>query len=346
MAANWNNPVSTSLYTDVLSTLKERDLDAATQYNNGTATNIPTGAIRWDGTLNRWQKWSGSAWAELTSGYSLTGLTVTSFSNTGNTTLGDSSADSVTVNASTWTFANATTIAGSVTFSGAVAYTGNVTFGDVAADTVTFIANSATVPAGGFTFGGGTVNFSVGLQVGGSAVVTAASTASLTNKTFNAATGGNVLQVNGNTVTAAAGSATVTLPAATDTLVGRETTDTLTNKTIGDTGTINASTAGFRGLPQNAKTAAYTLALTDAGKHISITTGGVTIPANSSVAFPVGTTIVVFNNSAWPQSITITTDTLRQAGTSKTGPRSMQAYGVATLIKVDTAVWVVTGNVT
>lgn len=116
--------------------------------------------------------------------------------------------------------------------------------------------------------------------------------------------------------------------------------------TITATGTIAADTIGYRGLPQNSQTASYTLALSDAGKHISITTGGVVIPANGSVAFPIGTTIVVFNNSGSNQTISITTDTLRQAGTANTGSRTLAQYGLVTLVKVASTVWVATGNVT
>ena len=103
---------------------------------------------------------------------------------------------------------------------------------------------------------------------------------------------------------------------------------------------------GYKGIPQNSQTSQYTLALTDIGKHISITTGGVVVPANGSVAFPIGATIVLFNNSASTQSVSITTDTLRQAGTTNTGTRTLAAYGVATLIKVASTVWVISGNVT
>jgi hypothetical protein len=113
--------------------------------------------------------------------------------------------------------------------------------------------------------------------------------------------------------------------------------------TITATGTIAADTIGFRGLPQNSQTASYTLALADAGKHISITTGGVVIPANGSVAFPVGTTIVVFNNSGSNQTISITTDTLRQAGTANTGSRTLAQYGLATCVKVASTTWVISG---
>lgn len=113
--------------------------------------------------------------------------------------------------------------------------------------------------------------------------------------------------------------------------------------TITATGTIGANTIGYRGAPQEAKTGAYGLVLADAGKHISITTGGVTIPANSSQAFPVGTIIGVYNNSSSSQTISITTDTLRQAGTGNTGSRTLAQYGFASLLKVDTTVWIISG---
>lgn len=122
-------------------------------------------------------------------------------------------------------------------------------------------------------------------------------------------------------------------------------TSLLQSTAITATGTIAADSIGFRGLPQNAQTASYTLALADAGKHISNTTGGFVIPANASVAFPVGTTIVLFNNSGSTQTISITSDTLRQAGTTNTGSRTLAVYGLATCVKVASTTWVVSGNV-
>jgi hypothetical protein len=106
---------------------------------------------------------------------------------------------------------------------------------------------------------------------------------------------------------------------------------------------------GYKGLPQNSQAASYTLALSDMGKHISTTTGGVVIPPNSgggSVAFPIGTTIVIYNNSNIAQNISITTDTLRLAGTATTGTRSLAQRGLATCVKVLATEWVVSGNVT
>lgn len=116
--------------------------------------------------------------------------------------------------------------------------------------------------------------------------------------------------------------------------------------TIAAGGTIAAASIGFRGLPQLTKTASYTLALTDAGKHVSITTGGIIIPANASIAFPIGTIVTIYNNSGSTQTLSITTDTLRWAGTASTGSRTIAAYGLATVMKVDTAVWAASGNLT
>lgn len=116
--------------------------------------------------------------------------------------------------------------------------------------------------------------------------------------------------------------------------------------TVNDAGTIPTNAVGFRGIPANAKVASYTLALTDCGKHISITTGGVVIPANASIAFPIGSTIGVYNDSGSTQAITITTDTLRLGGTATTGTRTLAIRGFATLVKVNAAEWVALGSVT
>jgi hypothetical protein len=100
---------------------------------------------------------------------------------------------------------------------------------------------------------------------------------------------------------------------------------------------------GYKGLPQNSQTASYTLALTDMGKMINTTTGGVVIPANGSVAFPIGSAISIFNNSGSSQTISITTDTLRLAGTATTGSRTLAQYGLATVVKVTSTVWAISG---
>ena len=88
--------------------------------------------------------------------------------------------------------------------------------------------------------------------------------------------------------------------------------------------------AGYLGVPQNSQTAAYVLVLADRGKHISITTGGVTV--NASI-FSAGDAVTVFNNSGSSQTITQGTSvTLRLGGTATTGSRTLAQYGVATLL--------------
>lgn len=103
-----------------------------------------------------------------------------------------------------------------------------------------------------------------------------------------------------------------------------------------------AAIAALLDIPANVKATAYTLALTDAGKSID-TTANVVIPANSAVAFPTGTTIMVTNTSGSSISISITTDTLRLAGTTTTGTRTLAGYGMCTMRKVSATVWYISG---
>jgi hypothetical protein len=111
----------------------------------------------------------------------------------------------------------------------------------------------------------------------------------------------------------------------------------------------NANTAknlGYVGLPQVIlNTGNLTLSKAHAGEHIYVTGSSqtITIPANSSVPLEIGTTIVIINGNV-TSSIAITTDTLRLVGTSTTGTRTLSAYGMATLVKVDATTWMVSGN--
>ena len=75
--ANWSNPQLTSTYTNFVTEVKARDEDLAKQFDGFTGSNQVTGTIRWDSTANRWKKWTGSAWGELTATYALTALTTT-----------------------------------------------------------------------------------------------------------------------------------------------------------------------------------------------------------------------------------------------------------------------------
>ena len=98
---------------------------------------------------------------------------------------------------------------------------------------------------------------------------------------------------------------------------------------------------------QTSQSAAYTLVLWDAGKHIyhpsaDTTDRTWTIPANGSVAFPIGTAITFINDSsAWNITISITTDTLVLVGNGNTWSRTLLANWIATAVKVTSTRWII-----
>jgi hypothetical protein len=101
-------------------------------------------------------------------------------------------------------------------------------------------------------------------------------------------------------------------------------------------------------IAQNSKSADYTLVLSDGGKHILHPTADnnarvFTIPANASVAYPIGTAIT-FVNQINTVSIAITSDTLTLAGAGTTGTRTLAANGMATALKIASTVWFISGT--
>lgn len=114
------------------------------------------------------------------------------------------------------------------------------------------------------------------------------------------------------------------------------------------TTTTAAAGAGYMGMPQIiVSSGGRTLAITDAGKHIYVTTTSaqtITIPANGTVAFPIGTTIVIVNGNAITTSIAITTDTLRLANSTSTGTRTLASNSMCTLLKIGSTEWLSSGN--
>src|SRR3990167_1246177 len=104
----------------------------------------------------------------------------------------------------------------------------------------------------------------------------------------------------------------------------------------------------FKAAVQNSKSADYTLLITDAFKHILHPVADdnartFTIPANASVAFPVGT-VITFLNEQNTLTIAITTDTLTLVGAGSTGSRTLAENGMATIIKTDTTRWWISGT--
>ena len=98
----------------------------------------------------------------------------------------------------------------------------------------------------------------------------------------------------------------------------------------------------IRSIPQNAQTGAYVAAASDVGKHISITTGGVTVPNG---IFSVGDAFTIYNNSGSTQIITQGSSvTLRYAGTSNTGNRNLLQRGICTVLCVANNEFVISGT--
>jgi hypothetical protein len=126
-------------------------------------------------------------------------------------------------------------------------------------------------------------------------------------------------------------------------VLGTPTSGTLSGCTVDGTDAV-----GFRNTPVNSQSADYTLVLADSGKTILHPVADdnprtFTIPANASVAYPVGT-VISFVNLQNTVTIAITTDTMYLAGTGTTGSRTLAEYGVASALKVDSTSWVISGN--
>lgn len=126
-------------------------------------------------------------------------------------------------------------------------------------------------------------------------------------------------------------------------VLGTPTSGTLSNCTVDGTDAV-----GFRNTPINSQSAAYTLVLADAGKTILHPASDnnartFTIPANSSVVYPIGT-VITFVNLINTVTIAITSDTMYLAGPGTTGSRTLAAYGVASAVKVASTTWIISGN--
>jgi hypothetical protein len=158
------------------------------------------------------------------------------------------------------------------------------------------------------------------------------------------ASGALALQGAGNTgITISSGG----VPTLVTPILGTPTSGTLSNCTVDGTNSV-----GFRVVPQNAQSGSYTLVLADSGKHIYHALGDgaatYTIPAASSVAYPLGTAITFVNLSATSISIAITTDTMYLSAAGTTGTRTLAQYGSATAIKVSglssSGIWIISGS--
>jgi hypothetical protein len=126
-------------------------------------------------------------------------------------------------------------------------------------------------------------------------------------------------------------------------VLGTPTSGTLSTCTVDGTDAV-----GFRNTPVNSQSAAYETVLADSGKTILHPVADdnariFTIPANSSVAYPVGT-VISFVNLQNTVTIEITSDTMYLANDGDTGDRTLAEYGMASAMKVASTTWIISGN--
>jgi hypothetical protein len=174
------------------------------------------------------------------------------------------------------------------------------------------------------------------LSISGTPITTSGTLAvSLSGTALPVANGGT-----GGTTAAAArtalGAGTVTSVAGTGSINGLTLTGTVTSSgslTLGGSitsvasgATIDSIVIGYRSIPRS--TTATTAAVGDVGKCIAVT-AGLTIP---NATFAAGDAVSIYNDSGSAVTITQGTSlTLRQAGTTSTGNRTLAARGLATV---------------
>lgn len=104
-------------------------------------------------------------------------------------------------------------------------------------------------------------------------------------------------------------------------------------------------TVGYRNLPAvGTKTGSYTLATTDVGKYVQVSTGGsITIP---DATFAEGDVVVIANNTTGAITITCTITTAYIGGTdTDKATVSLATRGVANILFLSSTVCIITGNV-
>ena len=110
----------------------------------------------------------------------------------------------------------------------------------------------------------------------------------------------------------------------------------------------SVNNVGYMGVPQNSQNTGYNVVIGDAGKHLYHPVGQAaatyTIPANSNVAFGIGTAITFVNMSANAVTVAVTTDTMYLSSLGTTGNRTLAQYGIATAVKMTSTSWIISGS--
>lgn len=71
--ADWSKPALESTYANFVEETNARDTDLAVMFDPAvvTPTNFPTNAVRWRAASNKWEKWNGVVWGDLSVLYAI-----------------------------------------------------------------------------------------------------------------------------------------------------------------------------------------------------------------------------------------------------------------------------------
>jgi len=247
----------------------------------------------------------------------------------------------------------------------------SITNSDIASGAAIAISKLASSTISGISLGnnlnnltaGSFINYSSGSTYNGSSAITVSVAATTTN-TANTVVARNASgDFSAGTITCADVNATFNLQG--NTLI---VTRVSAGSTVGTAGSVLASTGtgiqwvsqafnpttgivsatqindaggNVRALTNNIKSTSYVLAIGDVGELINISTGGVTVPQN---IFSAGDNVTIYNNSASSQTITQGSGvTLRLAGTTATGNRTLELRGLAAVLCVASNEFVISG---
>lgn len=189
------------------------------------------------------------------------------------------------------------------------------------------------------------------VYVGNTSVYSTVNTTNFTGTSNNTLYVGSVSAAN--VVSNAQLSANLANYLATNTAINTGNVSVTGNITL--TGNISGNTAGFaigyRDIPQNFTNTSFTLALTDAGKHILTQNSGsstqtITVPNNSSVAYPTGAAISIIVQSTGTVAIANGAGvTMYLVGNSTAKSTiTLNTYSMATVMKIGTDTWIVSGT--
>lgn len=181
----------------------------------------------------------------------------------------------------------------------------------------------------------------------------AAGTTTITCGSRSAAGDGAAINITATSAVTSGTGGTVTITSGTGFTAGGNiavVTGTATSANNRGKFTYDGNEVGFRQIPQNSQSIAYTTVMADGGKHIyhpsADTTARVfTIDSNANVPYPIGTAITFVNaTGAGTVTISIATDTMYLAGVGTTGSRTLVANGIATALKITATTWVISGT--